>query len=212
MGPFELFQTADTGLVGGEVLAEDDQAVGAQQHRRGSQRRRDEFQVAQRHPANLGLGKSLKCFRDGRRGRAVLAWSASADAQLITALMQTERPGLVVETGITTSRRCVGESGRERVEHVIGELVEFFVGPQAHQRQGAAGDITGPVRRPPKPAGDVRDPGDIVAVALPPLDVEIPGCLSQQQIQIRNENIFQETPGDERPGTRASQIGETCPG
>ena len=49
-------------------------------------------------------------------------------------------------------------------------------------------------------------------MALPPLDVEVTGGLGQQQVQVGDEDPFQETPGDEGPGVAASQVGEagTC--
>ena len=56
--------------------------------------------------------------------------------------------------------------------------------------------------------GDLGDTGDIASVALSPLGVEIAGGFGQQQVQVGDEDLFQETPGDERPDVAAVQIGK----
>jgi hypothetical protein len=103
----------------------------------------------------------------------------------------------------------VSASAAVRVEDVVGQLVEIVPGPQTHHRQRVGGDCAGPVGAPGITVGDLADPGYIVGVASSPLGVEVTGGIGQQQVQVGNEDLFQETPGDERPGMAESQIGET---
>lgn len=96
VGPFQLFQPADVGVVGGQVLAEDDETVGSHEDRGGPQGGGHYLQVAQDDTTDLRLWQGFESL--GQRGfpGSVLAGRGRADAQLVASLVETERPGVVV--------------------------------------------------------------------------------------------------------------------
>ena len=88
----ELGQAAHLWVVGGQVLGEDDQAVGAQLDRVGPQGGRHRVQVAQGDLADAGLAdRGCAPLVEGGLAGPGLPWRMLADPQLVAGLVQAER-------------------------------------------------------------------------------------------------------------------------
>ena len=202
----QLGQAADVRVGGGQVLAEHDQAVGAQADGVRPQRGRHRGQVAQRGRADAGLADRLHPLGDARLAGPGLPRRILADPRLIAGLVQAEDASGVMHPGMTARRGRLGQGLGEGREIVIAQLGEGLGRGQADQGQRAAGHIAGPVRAPPEP---LRHRGDLLHVAgMPggPLQVKVTGSLGQQQIKVGGEMAFDETPGQERPRAGALQV------
>ncbi len=158
--------------------------------------------------ADAGLADRLHPLGDGRLAGPGLPRRVLADPQLIAGLVQAERTGGVVHPGVVGRGRRLGQGLGERGEVAVVELAEGLARGQADQGEAAAGDVPGPVRAPPEP---LRHFGDLLHVAgMPggPLQVKVTRGLGQQQIKVGREVAFDETPGQERPGAGALQVGQ----
>ncbi len=120
--PSHLIEAADVGVVSGQVLAEQDEVGGAQQHTRRPKGRGDDLQVAQSHLADLGLRDGVEGFGQRRCWPSRLSRGALTDPNLVAGLMEAEQPSLVVAACIPTDGAAASSAANASKSASMREL------------------------------------------------------------------------------------------
>jgi hypothetical protein len=202
----DLTEAVDLGVGVGQPQREHGQAVSPAVNGRGTQRRRDDVEVADREFAHLRLRDVARPVVVGGHPLVGLQGDLVDDPELEGDLSDAVEVVAVHHAGVGTDAGSFEQLGFEPVQDLVGELIETDLLGQADQREGHLAHAVGPGIAPSQLIGDLPRPGRLVVMRVRP-DLEVvPVTFGHQQIHVGADVLVDETPRQQRPGSRPADV------